>query len=745
VVGSGFQFEDRGERELKGVPGTWRLYALTGLPPGPSFRTGRLVPELSYRKAGVLAGSVLAVGVLLAALYFGLPWNGEERAPPAEGVSRSVIATMPFTVRGSEEIAYLGEGMVNLLGTKLDGAGDLRSVDSRALLGSITRTVDSELDPERAADMARSFGAGLYVLGEIVEAGSRLRIDAALYRTDTAESMAEASAEGEAEDVFGMVDQIAAQILGSLDREPGARVDRIAAVTTSSLPALKAYLTGERAFRRGEYQEATDAFQRAIAEDSLFALAYYRLAAAAEYAALRSDIAEAAAEKARLYSDRLSERDRALLEASLALRRGATDEADRLYRSLLGRYPDDVLAWFELGEILFHLNPLRGRPATEAREPFGRVLHFEPDNASAMLHLIRLEADDSRLAVLDSLVDRYVKIAGGGERALEVLALQAFTHDDPEREAEVLSELRTAPDITLSVAVASVARYAGDLEDVERLARLMTESTRSPQMRGVGHIWLGCSELAAGRWKAAQEELDRARGVAAPALETYYRATLRLLPFLPSSVAEMEALLVEARSLPTEPAEGAVARSVDHQGIEPFVRSYLIGLLGSRLGRADLVRESVAELQRLGGTPEARTLGPDLARAVKGYDAWRADDPANALEHYEAMEMEVAYPLLFISEIYSYGFPRFLRANALAVQGRSEEALRWYATIENSPYELVYRAPAHLARAEIYERAGNSELAVPEYQQFVDLWSDADPELQPMVEKARAALRRLGS
>jgi hypothetical protein len=28
VVGSGISFEDRGERELKGVPGSWRLFAV---------------------------------------------------------------------------------------------------------------------------------------------------------------------------------------------------------------------------------------------------------------------------------------------------------------------------------------------------------------------------------------------------------------------------------------------------------------------------------------------------------------------------------------------------------------------------------------------------------------------------------------------------------------------------------------------------------------------------------------------
>ncbi len=30
VAGSGIVFEDRGERELKGVPGSWKLFAVRG-------------------------------------------------------------------------------------------------------------------------------------------------------------------------------------------------------------------------------------------------------------------------------------------------------------------------------------------------------------------------------------------------------------------------------------------------------------------------------------------------------------------------------------------------------------------------------------------------------------------------------------------------------------------------------------------------------------------------------------------
>ena len=109
-----------------------------------------------------------------------------------------------------------------------------------------------------------------------------------------------------------------------------------------------------------------ESFRQAVAEDSLFALAYYRLASAAEYVIL-PDVAAEASEKALRHADRLSERDRALLEASVAFRRGDAEAADRLYRSILGRWPDDVQAWFDLGEVLFHYNYVRGDIPDESR------------------------------------------------------------------------------------------------------------------------------------------------------------------------------------------------------------------------------------------------------------------------------------------------------------------------------------------------------------------------------------------
>ena len=44
---------------------------------------------------------------------------------------------------------------------------------------------------------------------------------------------------------------------------------------------------------------------------------------------------------------------------------------------------------------------------------------------------------------------------------------------------------------------------------------------------------------------------------------------------------------------------------------------------------------------------------------------------------------------------------------------------------------------------ELYEQKGDRVKAADNYARFVDLWSTADPEFQPLVAATRAALARL--
>jgi tetratricopeptide (TPR) repeat protein len=300
-------------------------------------------------------------------------------------VSASRLAVLPFAVRGSGSFSYLAEGMVDLLSRDLDGAGDLRTIDAGTILTAVARNNrDGVLDGERSRAVARKVGAGLYVLGSIHAVGGRVRIQAALY--DGADTRAEAqthvTVEGDSAQLFQLVDRLSAQLLVKRGRGPVSRLAETAAITTHSLVALKAYLDAERRLRAASLQparldSAITMFQQAVTEDSTFALARYRMAVAAGWAN-RPGMATAAARRALTLSDRLTERDRRLLTAYVDFRRGAANSAERQYRAILRDYPDDLEALFQLADVLYNYNPLRGRPRGEAREPFNQVLDLDP-------------------------------------------------------------------------------------------------------------------------------------------------------------------------------------------------------------------------------------------------------------------------------------------------------------------------------------------------------------------------------
>jgi tetratricopeptide (TPR) repeat protein len=143
------------------------------------------------------------------------------------------------------------------------------------------------------------------------------------------------------------VDQLAREILDGLSSGPAMRVARLAARMTGSLPALKAYLEGERCLRGGRYFDAMELLQRATREDPAFALAHYHLAAAAAGCAMPG-FAREVIERAHAHRSRLTEHDRLLLDAQRAWLQGEVSNAESLYNAITASYPDDVeaLGWY---------------------------------------------------------------------------------------------------------------------------------------------------------------------------------------------------------------------------------------------------------------------------------------------------------------------------------------------------------------------------------------------------------------
>ena len=694
-------------------------------------------PRRPRRRAVWLVAGALAVA---ASITLGVTARWSRSPPPA---ADSRVAVLPFSVRGPADYGYLREGIVDLLSADLDGAGPFRTVDPQAVLIAAQEVGGRRAD---GPEVAQRLGAGLFVRGEVVAAGGGLRISAGLFEVaGGGRRIAEAAVDGDADDLIGLVDRLTGQLLAA-SGSPVPPLGRLAALTTTSLPALKAYLEGESDFREGLYASAFDAFRRATELDSTFALAHYRVAQASNWAVppgwawdsilVRSRLANA-------HADRLPPRARLLVDAYAAWVTGAYDDAERRYRAVVRTYPDDVEAWYGLGEVLFHTNPMRGRSCVEAEEAFERVLALEPDNPAALSHALRLALRQGRSGRADSLVARLDSLEAP-PRTAEFHALRAFAHGNQTERAAALAEIRASDnDELVRVTAHRMAIFAGSLDGAARLLTFLLDDGLAPDVRAHAYVWLAQLDVAHGRWHAADSALDAAAALD-PGVATEGRALLAALPFAPDGSGRgtaAETALQDGEAMVT--ARAPYPWLAVYNGLHGILREYLLGLLTLRRGDADATRQRAAALDAQGERGEARELARGLAESLRGHIAASRGDTAEALARFDAARLRVSEGLLE-SQIGSQAYERWARAELLFRTGRLREASSWYATLaETSIDGLIYLAPAEFRQAEISERLGDRAGAMVHYRRFLELWREADPGLAPWVVHARSRLQTL--
>lgn len=677
--------------------------------------------RLRWLSVSGLAALVVGIGLALAL------------RPTPPPTSPTTVAVLPFSVRGSPELAYLGEAMATLMSAKLQGAGGLRSADVRAVLG-LSAQQGGASDPASGHRIARRLGAGTYLVGALVEAGGRLHLEAAAYGGgETSRPLGQASVEGSLDQLLELVDSLAADLLPALSRGSHQQLTRLAAATTGSLPALKAYLEGERLFREGRFGAAVEAFQQAVAEDSTFALAHYRLSVTAWWND-RPELTTRAAESALRHGARLSDRDRRLLRAWDAFLRGDALEAERLYTAILGREPENVEGWTQLGEVLFHSAPRQGFPVSASRQAFERVLWFEPEHLSALLHLARIAASERRQAELDSLAGRILALEPEGEWAQEVRAVHAFALRDSVEERRVLSDLESATDGRVWSAAQYVAVSARNLDGARRLFRLLAQPTRAPEVRAYAHVALAHLALAEGRLRTTIAELDRAVALDS-ASGLPYRALLAALPFIPSSGTDLGQVrnALERWAPDTGLSPGASHLVAVVEGLHPAIRLYLLATLSVRRGDGSAARRYLRSLEQTNPTIAAKAFADDAAASVRAQLAWHAGDHATALLRLEEL-LRLEGRLVGGSAFFSRGYERYLYAQVHEALGQREEALRLYNGFSNELFDLIYVAPSRLRRAEIARGLGRPEEAAEHYRRAAELWEGADSELRSLLD-----------
>jgi len=692
-----------------------------GRPAHRSF--GRLLPGLG----------LTAVCVSLAILF--TRHNGGPPARPLSVAAPAVLAIMPFSVQGPEDLQWLSEGMATLLGTRLDEVGNVRTVDRNALLPHLGRLGPGErLSLAEAQESARHFGATHFVLGEgIGSATGRFTLVITLYPVeDSAEGNLPVRLEGSSDDPYRLADSLVGPLLSPLQIASGQRLSGVAALTTDSISALRHYLEGEESFRSTRYAEAYEAFQRAVEVDPTFALAHYRRSVAAVLD-LKFDQAHLAADRARAFSARLTRRDRQLLDAWAAFLEGSADRAQRLYGDILEDYPEEVEAHFGMGAVLVYFNSIRGLPIAEAEPEFRRVLQLMPNFGEARFHLLEFATQRRDRSAFDSL---FSLVDPESDQALAWTAVHAFAWGDMEARRRVEARIQTADPVEAGLAVARVAAYLQDYAAAERLANLLTGPGQDSPTQCAATILMAMTRFARGRWSdgmASMDAVDACNDAWATELRALFTG-FPLRPPAPDEVTSIQNRLATWRADQVSLSTNFVFFA--HNGQHPALRHFLLALTSvwaDELEDADRYADSL----RMGArSQEQRAITAAWAQSIQARIAAARGRSTEAVELLGASRADVPPELVAISPFFSRSFDRFLLGELLRGLGRDQEALNWFKTLTEG-HELILVAPAHLRIAQILEAGGHPVDAAAHYKRFAELWEGADPVFQPLVQEAR--------
>ncbi|MFV1980300.1 MAG: protein kinase, partial [Rhodothermia bacterium] len=252
--------------------------------------------------------SRMLLGTILVMLIGTAVWFAVR--PSAVPIERRVLAIAPFEVESDTGLEFLATGSADVLSVTFDSLGGWRTIGSDAVVGwAAAHSGLNERD--RAIGIADRFGAERVVTGSIRHVDETDVIIATVYGRDGLISGKVVVDVGSGEELPDALDDLVRSIASELEIESDVAVsDGI----SSSHVALKSYLEGTEAVRKGALTEAVADFRSAVAADPDFALAWSGLARAARLSE-NHRLADRALEEAQERNDRLPPTARTLVRA----------------------------------------------------------------------------------------------------------------------------------------------------------------------------------------------------------------------------------------------------------------------------------------------------------------------------------------------------------------------------------------------------------------------------------------------
>jgi tetratricopeptide (TPR) repeat protein len=725
------------EAVAAGLPGTTRV-----VPRRRSSISREITVKLPLKRL-VWPGVALAVLAVAAVILVpALKKGGGGKAAAKVPGSVAVVAFENQT--GDARYDPLRKVIPSLLITNLENTG-LFQVSTwermRDVLGQMGRKGVDIVDGDAGFDFCRREGVAFIVVGSFSRAGETFVTEFKLLDPETRKIVATAAARGTGEDSIlnAHIDELSRRIaagMGVTGQKLDATRMSVAEVTTHSTEAYAVYLQGREQFERFDEPGARKSFEKAVALDPEFAIAYLRLAQTLER---DGDVAklQAAYSKAKELSARAPEKERLLIEARYAWRvERDNGKAIEILRKLVAKYPTEKEFHFELGGRLF------ADPDASIAE-YQAALALDPEYGNALNSMAFALLRRSDFAGAQTALERYVAVAPNEFNPLDSLGLLLFLRGrydeaiDKYKKAMALNK-QLGEEGPIGYLTAMSEDYDGALAWLDRF----NANVYSDAQRSEGPVWQGLIDYLIGRRTAAFERLEAGLALARSSKSAMREGMILVVRgFIRADMGEIERARedVEQARRTLEPLSSSVQAFWQ-------IGLFYLDIRSKDPAAADKVR---TELDIIAPPQNMTPWGAAVRRSfLILMHLGRGEEEAALREAALPRVWEVVNPDLNFN-LRSLGpanLPLTLDAIAdlLVKRGEIDKAIEEYRLLMTSGpgtgLRRLINPIYHFRVAGLYEKKGDKARAVEHYKKFLEIWKNADPGLpEPGLAKARLA------
>jgi len=686
-----------------------------------------VVPEkrswFSMSRAAVLVAAAVVVLLLR-------PW--ELHFHPTEEVvaSEPRIAVMYVdNLADPSDSLRLGDIATDLFITGLSQSRNVQVVSSQRLydiLKLIGREGQKRIDRTIATEVAQKSNAKWMLLGSILESTPHLIMTTQLIEVATGQVASAARIQGrDGEDICALADSLISKIGNDLSWTTsawsGASRPQMCS-RTNSLEAYRYYVEGVELTHKYNFPAASKCFRKTIELDSTFAMAYYWIAYHKWVNFQTSDTASIA--KAVKYADKLTQREQLYINSMQALVLADYPRGMSLLQDLTARYPDEKEAYRLLG--ICHARLVQ---SSEAVQCFLKAIELDSLFGDAYVWVTFEFNSLGDTARARWASDKFISLEPNEPAPYSARGDLCALHGQIDQAIEWYSKAAELDSATYLEGLAYAYLLKKQYSRADSCFQIMAASNDSKSMRSGGRVLLALVPLYQGKFSEAIEILDH--GLAADKMEQFWGRSNAAKHVWKGMIYEQRGHLDSA------------LREVEHvkfdypKFFDPFSKIYSavnyarLLALNKRFDDAEKVAEDLRK--QMGGN---ETVITDYWWTVGNIELAKGNwesavvDLENAIRHSDSE---------FIC--------RASLGTAYLQAGRTNEAIPVLEkALSNYMYQRiifpVQAVKAYYYLGIAYEKTGRNEDAIKQYEEFLDIWKNADPGIAEVID-ARNRLARL--